>query len=377
MAKMQLGIKGHDLLSCLCLACCLAVTLQLCQHPVEACQAQLGRSSSGDDAQILRQAQGAFNTNNLLLARQLAERIRDASGSIGDESRNLIKTIDDINSNNTKLTNARISIQRGKFADACALLREIQAAIDANKALKQRYPDLEALKVRSGGCQPTPPLPSQPPDTAKADYEKAVLLKEQGRLREALTIFNRILKSHPGYTDVEGQIREVNQEISDSQKKNQDDRVAELSRAVGQFLDDGDLRAARRELNVAEAVRPGDPGLKRLRQQIETALAKEENQLADGITAYYDGRYEQAQKALEEFLARRHSAPVTALARFYSAAALGSRFFLSGGKDEAMKNTALRMFQQTLKDDPGYSPRWDVVASRIRDLYSEANKKPQ
>ena len=140
---------------------------------------------------------------------------------------------------------------------------------------------------------------------------------------------------------------------------------------------DGDLRAARRELNLAEAIRPGDGNVKRLRQRLETALAKEENQLVDAITAYYDGRYEQAQKALEEFLERGHSAHMAALARFYAAAALGSRFFLSGGKDQSTRNAALNMFRQTVKDDPDFSPRWDSVSSRIKELYSEANKKPQ
>ena len=61
--------------------------------------------------------------------------------------------------------------------------------------------------------------------------------------------------------------------------------------------------------------------------------------------------------------------------RFYAGAALGSRFLLSGAKDESMKNAAMKMFEQSLKDDPSYSPRWEALSPRIRDLYAEAIRK--
>jgi len=357
------------------LAGCLLAALSLLPPVVQAYQPQVARSSSGDDAQILRQAQGAFNANNLLQAKQLVERIQDAPGSIGEQARSLRKTIEGIENNNTKQTNARIAIRRGKFAEACDLLREIQAAIDANKALKERYPDLNALKEQAGGCQPAPATPPPPPpDLLKPDYDKAIGLKDAGRLQEALTIFNRIRKSNPGYKDVDDMIGEIKQLLN----KSDDERFAELSRKAAQLLSGGDLLAARRQLNVAEANHPHDPRLKELHQQLDAALKAEENELADAISAFYGGQYEQAQKALDDFLRGRHSPPTIAFARFYKGAALGSRYFLSGGKDQAMKNAAMELFEQTLKDYPAFSPRWDAVSSRIKDLYSEAaQKRPQ
>jgi len=357
------------------LAGCLLAALSLLPPVVQAYQPQVPRSSSGDDAQILRQAQGAFNANNLLQAKQLVERIQDAPGSIGEQARSLRKTIEDIENNNTKQTNARIAIRRGKFAEACDLLREIQAAIDANKALKERYPDLNAMKEQAGGCQPAPATPPPPPppapDLLKPDYDKAIGLKDAGRLQEALTIFNSIRKSHPGYKDVDDMIGEIKQLLN----KSEDERFAELSKKAAQLLSGGDLLAARRQLNVAEANRPHDPRLKELHQQLDAASKAEENELADAISAFYGGQYEQAQNALDNFLRGRHSPPTIAFARFYKGAALGSQYFLSGGKDQAMKNAAMELFQQTLKDYPAYSPRWDALSSRIKDLYSEATQK--
>jgi tetratricopeptide (TPR) repeat protein len=357
----------------LLMGCCLFAAFQFLPPTLHASQTQVGRPAGADDAQTLRNAQGAFNNNNFVLARQLAERIRDVPGSIGEEAKSLIKAIDDINDNNKKLTSARISIQKGKFTEACDLLRQIQTSIDANKALRERYPDLNTLKTQAGGC-PVTPAPEQA-DPAKADYDKAVRLREQGKLQDALLTFLRIQKSRPGYKDVDDQVSEIKQELSDSQKKNQDERFADLSKKANQFLRDGDLRAAARQLSLAEAIRPADSSLAMLRQQIEGALKSEENELVEAITAFYGGRYEQAQKALDGFLGRRHPAPMIALARFYTGAAWGSQFFLSGGTDQSMKNTAMQMFQQTLKDDPSYSPRWDAVSQKIKDLYSEATGK--
>jgi tetratricopeptide (TPR) repeat protein len=358
-----------------CLACCLLATLQFLPQALHAGQNQVGRPPALDDAQTLRNAQSLLNIGNLDQAKQLAERIRDAQGSIGEEAKALIRTIDAINNNNTKLQNARIAITRGKFEEACGLLRDIQAAIDANKGLKERFPSLNDLKTKAGGCPALPAPPPPPPDTVKADYEKAVAQRDAGKLQDALVLFNRIRRSHPNYMDVDTQISEINQELIDNTKKSQDDKLAELLRSVSQSLTRGDLLGASRQLDRAEEMRPDDLRVKTQRQLIEKSLTAEKNEISNAIAAFYGGRYEEAQKTLEDFLGRPHSAFYMALARFYAGAALGSRFLLSGAKDESTKNAAMKMFEQTLKDDPGYSPRWDALSPKIKDLYAEATRR--
>jgi tetratricopeptide (TPR) repeat protein len=356
-----------------CLASCLLTTPQFLPAALHASQNQAGRPPAQDDAQTLRNAQSLLNIGNLDQAKQLAERIRDVQGSIGEEAKTLIRTIDAINDSNTKLQNAKFAIKRRKFEEACGLLRDIQAAIDANKALKGRFPSLDDLKAEAGGCQPLPAPP--PPDTVKVDYEKAVALRDAGKLQDALALFNRIRKSHPNYMDVGTQISEINQELIDNAKKSQDEKLAEVLRSASQSLTRGDLLLASRQLYRAEEMRPDDPRVKTQRQLIEKNLTAEKNEISNAIAPFYSGRYEEAQKALEDFLLRPHSAFYMALARFYAGAALGSRFLLSGAKDESMKNAAMKMFEQSLKDDPSYSPRWEALSPRIRDLYAEAIRK--
>jgi len=375
MVGIQLRAKSFGMLAGCCLACCLLATLQFLPQALHAGQNQVGRPPALDDAQTLRNAQSLLNIGNLDQAKQLAERIRDAQGSIGEEAKALIRTIDAINNNNTKLQNARIAITRGKFEEACGLLRDIQAAIDANKGLKERFPSLNDLKTKAGGCPALPAPPSAPPDTVKVDYEKAVAQRDAGKLQDALVLFNRIRRSHPNYMDVDTQISEINQELIDNTKKSQDEKLAELLRSVSQSLTRGDLLGASRQLDRAEEMRPDDLRVKTQRQLIEKSLTAEKNEISNAIAAFYGGRYEEAQKTLEDFLGRPHSAFYMALARFYAGAALGSRFLLSGAKDESTKNAAMKMFEQTLKDDPGYSPRWDALSPKIKDLYAEATRR--
>jgi tetratricopeptide (TPR) repeat protein len=354
--------------------CCLAASFQFFPQTIQAGQSQAGMPSSSSDAQTLRQAKGAYNTNNLLVAKQLAEKIRDAPGSVGEEARNLIRTIDDINSNNKKKQSAELAIRRGKFENACSLLREIQAAVDANVALKERYPDLNDMMSKAGGC-PQAPVVEQPDPR---DYENALDLKNKGKLNQALEAFNRIEKSHPGYLDVKQQIEEVRQKIKMANlKKTQDEQFAEQLAEAEQLLNSGDFNAAQGVLDAAEALRHADPKVNEMRQQLETAITNEENKLVEAVNSFYSGRYEQAQRALGDFLQVPHSPSVRALARFYQGAALGSRFFLGGGKDEEARGAAIQLFRQALKDDPSYSPHWDAISPKIRDLYLAATKQQQ
>ncbi len=370
MSRFRTGTKRNGAPAAWRLAVCLSVVIQFSPQSLQAGQTQAGKALTPDE--ILHQAKGAFNDKNLVMARQWAEKIRDVQGSTGDEARSLLKTIADINANNPKMQTAKVNIQRGRFKEACVYLREIQAAVDANMALKESYPELSALKVQAGGCQAPAP---EVPDTVKSDYEKAVSLRDAARLQEALTLFRGIARSHPGYQDVEQQIKEINQELSQNLKKSQDERFAEHISQAERSLGNGEFRVARRELNAAEALRPSDSNVPRLKQQLEAAVSNEVNELGDALAAYYGGQYEQAQKALESFLLRRHSPSLVALARFYQGAAVGSRFLLAGAKDETNRNAALQLFRQTLKDDPAFLPRWDTLSPRIKDMYQEATRK--
>ena len=115
-----------------CQVCCLMMVLWI---PLMANASQGSRVAAADETRILRDAQSAFNVKNFLMAKQLAEKIRDVAGGTGEDARHLIKLVDDITINNKKREQAFIAITRGNPTQACSLLSEIQTAVDANKEL--------------------------------------------------------------------------------------------------------------------------------------------------------------------------------------------------------------------------------------------------
>jgi tetratricopeptide (TPR) repeat protein len=311
--------------------------------------------AGGNEQQLLRDAQGAFADNNFLLARQKAEQIRDAQSSIGEQARALLKLIDDVSENNRKWQSARIAFQRRDNDSVCKHLLEIEAAVEANRSLKSRYPDLNSLKNQAGGCLPValPPPPavsvqqpgSERVDPVKADYEKALKLMDDGKAAEALKILKKIQRSHKNYED------------------------------VNQLVEDLTGSGGSQEKLQAQTARQPEQNTKKGRTQIEEASRKDKSDLVEAINAFYGGKYEQAVELLARFLERPHSGTITAFAHFYAGAAMGNKFYLSGQKDETSKRSAIQMFQQTLKADPNYMPRWDAVSPKIKDLYAESTRK--
>ncbi len=372
MARIRIGTARSRLLVAWGLTFCLAAAILFFPPMVQDVQSQAGRPADSEDLLILRQAQGAFNNDNLSVAKQYAKKIMDAPGSVGEEARNLIKTIDDITIINKNRQSAVIAIQRRKFEDACEFLHEIQAALDGNKALKDRYADFNNLKSQAGGCPQAQAPESAIPDPAKSDYDKAMALREQDQLDKALKLFKLIARSYPDYRDVKQQTYEIQQEIDRNRKKSQDERFADRLSRAEQSWDQGDFRAMRKDLDAADSLRPGDPNVAGLRQKMETAILNEENELADALSSFYSGEYEQVHKRLEVFLKRHHASHIVALAHFYQGAALGSRFFLGGETEEAVRNEAGQLFLKSLKDDPTYFPQLDAVSPRIMKLYLEA-----
>ncbi len=339
------------------------------------------------EQQLLKDAEGALNDSNFPLAKQKAEQIRDSQGSVGERAKVILKLIDDITENNRRMQNARLAIQRKKLAEACGYLHDVQAAIDASSQLKNRYPDLNNLKSQASCTQPESPqettLPAEvkasapqpePADAAKSEYEQAVGLMKSGEYKEALVVLKRIQATHSGYKDVSELIHKASQEIERTEKMGKDARFADLMARANKLYAAGDFKAATRSLSQAEPLRPADRGMKDLRQQITDALKKDDGELEAAVNAFNGGNYDQAHKALLDFLARPHSAAATSCARFYAGAALAGKYFISGSKDDSSRTAAIQMFQLSAKGDAVYSPQWNSISPKIKNLYVEATK---
>ncbi len=360
-------------------AFCFGAFLCLVAQPAIA-SSQAGRTAGTDDARILQEAWGAFRARNTVLARDRADKIKGVSGTIGDDAKLILTMVDNIQAIGNKRNKVNTAIYKGDSATACTLLSEIQATIEAGSAdFKRFYNDYNIYneKQKAGGCAPVAP-PSPPPapavDSSKADYDRAIKRREDGRLQDALSLLNRLPRT---YKDVDQQITDINRELRDSQKKSQDQLFTEAVNATRRAFDKRDLITARHHLEKAQGIRSSDPSVKDWADQIRKGIEQDERELQAAVTAFYQGKYPEAEKGLDTFLQRGHSPKVVAFARFYAGAALASDFYLTGGKDQQKKDAATNSFTQSFKEDPEFAPRWETVSPRIKALYQEVSKKAQ
>jgi hypothetical protein len=328
--------------------------------------------SNSEDNKTYERAKGNFQAKNLEQARAEFTKLRDRSGWIGENARNYLQLIDEIARLNSKLGEARSAVLKNQFDKACALLLDIEASVQKTPDLNHFYKDIDSWKEKSGGCRP---IVVQPSDTLKADYEKALELKENGRRRDARSLLDQIRIKKPQYRDVEKLIREIDSEIEDEKNKSVDQRISEMKDKTKSLLAVGEFRSAWKLIKSARKLRLSDAELLKFEQEIRQAVQMEEAALTSAFDTFYSGKYLQAHEQLESFLKNPHSPTITALARFYQAAAIGSDYFLTGANNQEKKAIALKLFTQALKDDPQYSPQLNRISPKIVQLYAEATNK--
>jgi len=93
-----------------------------------------------------------------------------------------------------------------------------------------------------------------------------------------------------------------------------------------------------------------------------------------GLQAYFDGKFDEAEQALSDYLNNHGSKP--ALALFFRGASQGTRYYLSGEKDSRRKDLAKADFRALKERAAGFHPPDKYVSPKILALYSEAGGVP-
>jgi TolA-binding protein len=93
-----------------------------------------------------------------------------------------------------------------------------------------------------------------------------------------------------------------------------------------------------------------------------------------GLQAYFDGKFDEAERALSDYLNNHGSKP--ALALFFRGASQGTRYFLSGEKDTRRKDLAEDDFRALKEHAARFQPPQKFVSPKILALYSEAVGAP-
>jgi tetratricopeptide (TPR) repeat protein len=95
-----------------------------------------------------------------------------------------------------------------------------------------------------------------------------------------------------------------------------------------------------------------------------------EQTLRAGLQAYFEGREDDAERFLSDYISNRGQKQ--ALAYFFRGAAHSTRYFLSGEKDSPQKDLAKADFRAVRNQAGAFQPPEKLVPPKILSLYSEA-----
>lgn len=176
----------------------------------------------------------------------------------------------------------------------------------------------------------------------EAKYQKAINLSKQGNIDAARTIFNQL--------------------ASGGCPRGPDSRN-ELTK-------------------LAKAVTPAKPLIKTVappinnqtpaNNQPDSGSMATDQMLRDGLHAYFDGKYDDAERNLSMYL--QNNGKKQGLAYFFRGATHGTRYFISGEKEGPEKQLAIEDFRALKEHDAQFRLPEKYVSQKILALYAQANK---
>lgn len=173
-------------------------------------------------------------------------------------------------------------------------------------------------------------------------YQDAVSLRKQGRIDEARAIFSQLaLAGCPRGPDAK-------------------EYLSKLANAVP---------PKPQPKNPPPVVQPNNPET----TPADQGDAAGERLLRDGLQDYFEGKYDDAERNLTEYL--QNGGKKQGLAYFFRGASHSTRFFVSGEKDVPEKQLALDDFRAVKEHAAQFRPPDKYVSSKILALYSDAVKQ--
>lgn len=352
---------------------------------VQADQGRDAKSPSSEKAvNTLQQAQGAFNTKNFSLAKSLAQSIASREDQIGEDAKALLRSINLIELNNKRYREANVAIARKQFDAACTLLREIEAADSS-------FSGLSGAKARAGGC----PVIEEPViDALKPEYEEAKSLLEKEKYAEARDKLKAILAEDPEYGDAADLLRQAENKIKEIEKekaaaeqaaagKAAEKKAAEKKAAAKRAAVEkkpaaeipaqpSDLQAAQDKSSTEPKAAPEAESEDDAELLSQKASEAEKELLLIGMDFFYADNLEQARKILTDFTNSGHPPKLAALASFYLGATIITEYLLDGANDQKKKTEGMLSFSQAIQHDQSFSPPWNALSPKIREIYIEA-----
>lgn len=241
---------------------------------------------------------------------------------------------------------AERAFNQKRFADAQAGFRQVAAMNGARKAEAERYLNRieTAVQEEAAFKVGVQKFAQNDFDGARAEFQKVINMK--GALaNDARVYLTRIAAQGKDPREVAKQF------VADAQ--------AAMNRK--------DYRAAVEKLSAATALDPNNRDARRL--LAESQQFAEEAPLRSGLQAYFEGKYDEAERQLNDYLT--NGGKKQALAYFFRGATRSARYFLSGEKDAQQKQLAQEDFRAVQKDNRRFRPPEKYVSPKVLALYTE------
>jgi len=144
--------------------------------------------------------------------------------------------------------------------------------------------------------------------------------------------------------------------------------VARLTEEARTALAAKNYAQAIEKLRVAEALDASNREVKRLLAQATDA--ESDQLLRAGLQAFFDAKWDEAEKQLSSYLEKNGSK--RGLAYFFRGATHSTRYFLSGEKEAQQKELAMADFRAVQSSQRGFKAPERYVSPKILDLYRSA-----
>jgi TolA-binding protein len=204
-------------------------------------------------------------------------------------------------------------------------------------------------------------LQSQIREKEEADklYSKAQAALERNKLDLAKQYLNELISKYPSYPKIGSLQRQINE------REGQPPPPPKISEAKAYFKNKEYYRA----LDVLRYQSKNEEALS-LIGQIEQSIEKERSAIHKAILPFYEGRYEESYRLLDEL--KDLSRQASALIEFYLGANDSTRFFLDGEKNATLKDSAYTHFYNTIELLPNFSPPQESISKRVLQQFKEA-----
>jgi tetratricopeptide (TPR) repeat protein len=213
-------------------------------------------------------------------------------------------------------------------------------------------------------------------------FEEAVRVFNRKRYSDSATSFQELIKNGSGHAaEARAYLQKIDaiakeESAAREQAKN---KVAETGQdpkqVAKQFvveaqgaIKSGQYVAALEKLKAAEILDPTNPETRPMLSQAQELA--DEQPLRQGLAAYFQGNYSEAEQQLGAYVDSHGSKML--LARFFRGATHASRYFLSGEQDIQQKDLALADFRTLPKSPQQFQPPKQYVPPKILSLYMQA-----